>query len=52
LRTLTYHLHSFAKKLKLKSSSSKTKSKWMCGKDIKRVTIMIDGKITEQVTEL
>jgi hypothetical protein len=27
LRTLTYHLHSFAKKLKLKSSSSKTKSK-------------------------
>jgi hypothetical protein len=39
------------KKLNLKTSTSETKSVGMRGKDIKRLKIVIDGKIIEQVTE-
>jgi uncharacterized HAD superfamily protein len=35
----------------LKISTSKTKSMGMCGNEIRRLKIMIDGKITEQATE-
>jgi hypothetical protein len=34
-----------------KISTSKTKSAGICGKDIKRVKIVIDGKIVEEVVK-
>jgi hypothetical protein len=42
----------FAKECNLKISTSKTKSVGMCGYEIRSLKIMIEGKITEQVTEL
>jgi hypothetical protein len=44
-------LSNIAKKYNLRISTSKTKSMGMCGNRIRRLKIMIHGKIIEQVTE-
>jgi len=46
-----HRLNNIAKKYKLKISTSKTKSMGMCGNEIRRLKIMIEGKIIEKVTE-
>jgi hypothetical protein len=47
-----HRLSNIAKKYNLRISASETKSMGMCGNEIRRLKIMIDGKIIEQVTEL
>jgi hypothetical protein len=51
LQMAAHRLSNIAKKYNLKISTSKTKSMGMCGNEIRRLKIMIDGKIMEDVTE-
>jgi hypothetical protein len=50
LQMAAHQLSNIAKKYNLKISTSKTKSMGMCGNEIRRLKIMIDEKITEQIT--
>jgi hypothetical protein len=43
-------VHKIAKKYDMKISTSKTKAIGVCGKNIQRVKIEIEGKIIEQVS--
>jgi hypothetical protein len=51
LQTMAYHLNLIARKYKRTISSTKTKSMAMRGNHIQGVKIVIDGNITEQVTD-
>jgi hypothetical protein len=52
LHVAAHWLNNIAKKYNLKISFSKTKPMGMCGNEIWRLKIIIEGKIIEQVTEL
>jgi hypothetical protein len=50
LQMVVNKLHKIAKKYDMKISTSKTKAIGVCGKNIQRVKIEIEGKIIEQVS--
>jgi hypothetical protein len=52
LQMTVNELNKIAKKYDMKISSSKTKTMGLCGKNIQRVKIEIEGKIIEQVSNL
>jgi phosphopantetheine adenylyltransferase len=51
LQKMVYHLNLIAKKYNMIISSTKAKSMAMCGNQIQRVKIVINNKITEEVTK-
>jgi len=51
LQTVAYHLKLIARNHKMTISSTKTKSKAMCGNHVERVKIVINNNITGQVTD-
>ena len=51
LQTMAYHLNLVARKYKMTISSTKTKSMAICGNHIKRVKIVINDNIIEEVTD-
>jgi hypothetical protein len=51
LQTTAYQLHPIARKYKMNTSGTKTKSMAMCGNHILRVKIVINGNPIEQVAE-
>jgi hypothetical protein len=51
LQTMAYHLNRTARKYKMIITSTKLKSKAMCGNHIQRVKIVINDNIIEQVKD-
>ena len=51
LQTMAYHLSLIARKYIMTISSTKTKSMAMCGIYIKRVKIVINDNVIEQITD-